>query len=146
MAINKEPIFSGIADIQWIGDMTAAHNVQDLTSGTSYLGFTADATNGGFVTHATLKANPANSTAATVWRAWINNGGVLSTASNSAIIKEIGIPATTTSATAPLPDFIMPLNFALPPGYRIYYTLGTAPGGSGEFTATTFGSKYTAQA
>lgn len=145
MAINNQPIFTGIADIQWVESMTAAQNLVDLTSGTSYLGFTADATNGGFVTHAILKANPANSTAATVLRVWLNNGATTGTSSNSALIREIGVPATTASATAPQPDFIVPLNFALPPGYRIYYTLGTAPGGSGEFTVTTFGGKYTQQ-
>lgn len=122
--------------------MTAANNTADLTTGTSYLGFTADATNGGFVREARLKANPANNTAATVWRIWINNGSTLGTAANSMLFCEIGIPATTTSATAPQPDFIATLNFALPAGYRIYFTLGTAPGGSGAFIGCVIGGKY----
>ena len=142
MAANTSPIFTLLGDIQWAESITAANNTLDLTTGTSYLAFTADATNGGYVREARVKANPANNTAATVMRFWLNNGATTGTASNSAIIGELGIPATTASATAPLPDFVYPLNFALPAGYRIYVTVGTAPGGSGEFTCTVIGGKY----
>lgn len=141
-APNTEPLFSRVADIQWVESIVTAHNVVDLTSGTSYLVFTADATNGGYVREVRIKANPANNTAATVARLWLNNGSTVGTASNSAFITEVGIPATTASATAPLPDIVIPLNLALPPGYKIYLTVGTAPGGSGEFTATAIGGKY----
>jgi hypothetical protein len=75
-------------------------------------------------------------------RFWLNNGATVGTASNSAIIGELGIPATTTSATAALPDFDYPLNFAMPAGYAIYVTVGTAPGGSCEMSVTVFGGKY----
>lgn len=142
MAANTSPIYTLTPDVQWIGSMTAANNTADITSGTSYLVFTADATNGGFVREIRLKANPANSTVATVLRVWINNGSTTGTAANSAILTEIGIPATTTSATQALPDFIVPINFPLPAGYKLYLTLGTAPGGSGAFTATAIGGKY----
>ena len=142
MAANTSPIFTLLGDIQWAESITAANNTLDLTTGTSYLAFTADATNGGYVREARVKANPANNTAATVMRFWLNNGATTGTASNSAIIGELGIPATTASATAPLPDFVYPLNFALPAGYRIYVTVGTAPSGSGEFTCTVIGGKY----
>ena len=142
MAANTSPIFTLLGDIQWAESITAANNTLDLTTGTSYLAFTADATNGGYVREARVKANPANNTAATVMRFWLNNGATTGTASNSAIIGELGIPATTASATAPLPDFVYPLNFALPAGYKIYVTIGTAPGGSGEFTCTVIGGKY----
>ncbi len=141
-APNTAPVFSYVGDIQWITAMTAANNTLDLTSGTSYLAYTADATNGGWVKELRLKASPANSTVATVLRVWLNNGSTTGTASNSSLIGELGIPATTTSATQPQPDFIFPLGFALPAGYKIYCTLGTAPGGSGQFTATVFGGKY----
>lgn len=142
MAANIDPIYTKVGDLQWITAMTAANNTLDLTSGTSYLGFTADATNGGFVRECRLKASPANSTVATVWRVWINNGSTTATAANSALFAEIGIPATTTTAVNPLPDFICSLNLALPAGYKIYFTLGTAPGGSGQFTGIVIGGKY----
>jgi hypothetical protein len=141
-APNSEPIFSRVADVQWAENIVTANNTIDLTSGTSYLAFTADSTNGGFVRNARVKVNPANSSAATVVRFWLNNGSTTGTAANSAIIGELGLPATTTSATAPLPDFDYGLNMALPPGYKIYVTVGTAPGGSCELTVTIFGGKY----
>lgn len=141
-APNTEPVYSKVGDIQWVESITAANNTIDLTTGTSYLVFTADATNGGFVSRVIVKANPANNTAATVVRLWLNNGSTTGTSSNSALVAEQGIPATTASATAALPDFTIPLNMALPPGYKIYLTIGTAPGGSGEFTATAIGGKY----
>ena len=141
---NSEPIFSRVADIQWKGDILTANNNQDLTTGgsTSYEVFVADSTNGGFVRNARVKANPANNTAATVVRFWLNNGSTTGTAANSALIGELGLPSTTASASAPQADFDYGLNMALPPGYKIYVTIGTAPGGSGEFTCTVFGGKY----
>lgn len=142
MPPNTNPVFSYVADIQWAESIVTANNTIDLTSGTSYLVFTADATNGGFIRELRIKVNPANNSAATVVRVWLNNGSTIGTSSNSAIIGEIGLPATTTSATAALPDFAFPCNFALPPGYSIYITVGTAPGGSCELTVTAFGGKY----
>lgn len=142
MAANISPIYSRTPDIQWIGSMTAANATADITTGTSYLAFTADATEGGFVQQIRLKANPANSTVATVLRVWINNGATTGTATNSALFAEIGIPAITASTTGAQPDFVVPINVPLPAGYKIYLTLGTAPGGSGAFTAITIAGKY----
>lgn len=144
MPPNRSPIFSRQPDIQWIGDITAANTNQDLTSGTSYLVFTADASNGGILRSIRIKANPGNNTAATVARVWINNGATTGTASNSALYAEVGIPATTASSTSPQADitYTFPEGFALPAGYRVYLTLGAAPGGSGEFTATAVGGAY----
>ena len=142
MSANASPIFTKVADIQWIGPCTAANNTIDITSGTSYLVFTADATNGGLVQDLRVKANPGNSTIATVMRVWLNNGSTTVTALNSTLLAELGLPATTTSATAALPDFSLPLGIALPPGYRLYVTFGTAPGGSGSFAVAAIGGKY----
>lgn len=142
MAANTAPIYTRTADIQWITAITAANTTLDITSGTSYLIFTADATEGGFVREVRIKASPANNTAATVARIWLNNGSTTGTAANSALITEVTIPATTASNSAALPDIIVPINMALPAGYKLYLTLGTAPGGSGQFTATAIGGKY----
>ncbi len=140
---NSEPIYSRVGDVQWIGAIITANNTKDLTgAGVSYLVFTADATNGGYVRELRLKADPANNTAATVLRVFVNNGSTIGTAANSTFIGELAVPATTASAVNALPDFIYPLNFALPPGYKIYLTVGTAPGGSGQFSATVVGGKY----
>lgn len=142
MAANTAPIYTLLGDCQWITAITAANTTLDITTGTSYLVFTADATNGGFVREVRVKASPANATAATNVRLWLNNGSTTGTASNSALFTEIGVPATTASNTNANPDFIIPVNFALPPGYKIYLTLGTAAGGSGQYTAIAIGGKY----
>jgi hypothetical protein len=142
MAANTDPIFSRLGDVQWIGAMTAANTNADLTAGTPYLAFTADATNGGYVSYIRIKANPANNTAATVVRVWINNGSTTGTAANSALFTEVSIAATTATSSAALMDTTIPLNLALPAGYKVYLTLGTAPGGSGAFTGTCVGGKY----
>jgi hypothetical protein len=137
---NSEPIFSRVADVQWIGSITVANNTANIATGTSYLAFTADATNGGFVKSAKVKIAPATSSAATVVRFWLNNGLTTATAANSSLIGELGLPATTTTASAPQPDFEYPLNFAMPPGYRLYVTVGTAP--TAALTVTVLGGKY----
>ena len=142
MAANTSPIYTRLPDIQWVESIVTANNTLDLSSGTSYLVWTADATEGGYLREIRIKANPAANTAATVARIWINNGSALGTALNSAFFTEAGIPATTASATNPNPDIVIPINMAVPPSYRFYLTIGTAPGGSGEFTATGIGGKY----
>lgn len=139
---NTQPIYSKAALAQWAVNMTAANNTIDITSGTTYTVFTADATNGSFCPGVTVKVNPSQNTAATVMRFWLNNGSSVGTDTNSVLIGELGMPATTTSATAPQPDFFFPVNRALPAGYKIIATLGTAPGGSGEIMATVMGGQY----
>lgn len=142
MTANVKPIYTRTADVQWITAMVTANNTIDLTSGTSYLVFTADATEGGFVREVRIKPSPSQNTATTVARLWINNGSTTATAANSILFTEQGIPSTTTSATQPQSDFVIPVNLALPPGYKLYITLGTAPGGSGQFGAVAIAGKY----
>ena len=142
-APNSEPIFTRVADIQWSESITGANTTIDLTNNTNvYLVFSADATNGGYVQRARIKANPSANTAATVARFWVNNGSAVTTSANSALIGEIAIAATTAGNTTAQTDFEYPLGFAMPPGYKLYCTFGTAPGGTGEFTVTVFGGKY----
>jgi hypothetical protein len=141
MSANTAPIFTVTPNIGIATGMTAANTNADLTAGTSYLGFTAGAA-GSFVKEIRLKAAPGNSTVATVLRIWINNGSSLGTSTNSSLFAEIGITATTANAAAAQPDFVFAMNRALPAGYKLYLTLGTAPGGSGAFNATVVGGDY----
>ena len=140
MAANTAPIFSLLGDIQFTTAMTVANTTKDLTAGTSYLAFTADATNGGFVQRIRLRPLGTN-TNATVARVWINNGSATGSAANNALFDEITLTATTGIETAALATFELPLNFALPPGDKIYVTLGTAPTSAG-WQATVIGGKY----
>jgi hypothetical protein len=141
MPANNQPIFTRLADVQWtISAMTVANTTADLTSGTIYLAFTADTTNGGYVQRVrfrTLGTN-ANATAA---RIWVNNGSTTATAANNALIDEITLPTTTVSQVAAQSNYELPLNFALPAGYRVYITVATAPTSAG-WNATVIGGKY----
>jgi hypothetical protein len=126
--------------IAWVGPIVTANTTPDLSSGTSYLLFTADATNGSFVTKLRLHATPAGNTTATVLRLFINNGGSTGTATNNSLFDEITLPATTASAVAATPNYEIPLNFALPPGYALYATIGTAS--ANGWYGTVIGGKY----
>jgi hypothetical protein len=149
MAANFQPIYSRVADIQWIFIPAAgsALTAGDLTTGTVgtnvFLVMTADATNGGFVRELRIKVNPfgAGATAATVVRFWVNNGSTIATVTNSSLIGELGMAAVTNTQTAPTADFSYTVNFPLPPGYIIYATVGTAPGGNG-LNVTAIAGKY----
>jgi len=141
MAANTQPIFTLTPDIQWSdAAITASNTTKDLTSGTIYLVFTADATNGGYVQRIRFRPLGTNSNA-TACRIFINNGSATGTATNNTLWDEITLPATTNSEVAAQANYELPLNFALPAGYRIYVTVGTAPTSAG-WDATIIGGKY----
>ena len=142
MPANTSPIFTRIGDVQWISGIATSNTTTDLTSGTSYLAFTADATNGGYVQKIRFRAvtGTGNNNIATVARVWINNGSVTTTAANNILYDEISLAATTGSPTAALSIYELPLNIALPAGYKIYITLGTTV--SAGYYATVVGGKY----
>ena len=124
MAGNTAPIYSKVADWQWIGAITTANTTKDLSAGTSYLAFLSDATNGGYVKK--LRIRHLGTNVATVMRVFINNGSVTTTATNNILFDEIGIASNTVSETSASSIYELPINEALPPGYRIYVTIGTA--------------------
>lgn len=139
MAANSNPIFSRIGDIQWGGAAaTAANTTVDLTSGTKYTIFTSDATNGGRLEK--IKFRPLGTNVATVARIWINNGATPGTAANNSLYHEVTLPATTVSQVAAQTDIYATLELALPPGYVVYVTLGTAV--AAGFHITGVGGKY----
>ncbi len=138
MAANTAPIYTKEGDIQWIGGITTANTTTDLTTGTSYLAFTADSTNGGYVQK--IRFRSAGTNVATVARVWINNGSTTGTATNNTLFDEISLAASTVSQTSALAVYELPLNFALPLGYKIYITLGTTV--AAGYHATVIGGKY----
>lgn len=142
MAGNFNPIYSRVGDIQWLPQfISAADTVISGTSlGANNLVFTADSTNGGWVQKIRFRATNAGNTTATVARIFINNGSSTGTAANNAVIDEITLPATTASNSAATVNYEVPLNFALPPGYKLYVNIGTAS--ANGWMATCFGGKY----
>lgn len=129
MPANTAPIFSISGDVSNNSGtgmnalITAAANDYTGAGANNSLVFTAGA-NGGFVQRLRFKAGGTN--VATVARIFINNGSANTTASNNVFFDEIALPATTASATAGTPTIDLPINIALPAGFRIYVGLGTA--------------------
>lgn len=137
-SLNTQPIYTASADTQWIGSATVANTTKDLTSGTAYLAFTASATGGGYVQR--LRLRPLGTNVASLARIFINNGSDTGTTANNILWDEVTLPATTNSETSALPTYEIPLNFALPPGYRIFVTIAT--GVAAGFAITVIGGKY----
>lgn len=121
--LNTKPIYSRNPIIAWGAGITAANTAMDGT-GTVTTVFTADATNGGRIEK--IKARSLGTNVATVLRIFINNGSTNATAANNTLYTEATIAATTASASAALADNEVLLNLALPAGYTINVTLGTA--------------------
>ena len=138
-ANNTSPIYTGIPHIEWIDAVATANTTRDLTSGTSYLAFTADATNGGYLNK--LRFAPKGTNIQTVARIWINNGSTTGTAANNFLFQEVTLIATTSSETQSLPFTEVPLDIALPAGYKIYITVGTTV--SAGFMVGVVAGKYT---
>lgn len=123
MAANTAPIFSIAGDVQWGATALTAANTDRSGIGTVLNVFTAGV-DGGFVQRIRFRA--AGSNVATVARVFINNGSTNTNAVNNNLFDEITLAASTAIETAALPTYELPLNFALPPGYTLFVTLGTA--------------------
>lgn len=135
--LNTQPIFTASGDTQWAVSAVTANTTKDLTLGTNYLVFTASS-NGGYVQRLRFRALGTN--VATVARVFINNGSTNATQVNNVLWDEVSLPATTVSETSALSTYEVPLNFALPAGYRLYVTLGT--GVAAGYSITCIGGKY----
>lgn len=123
MATNTTPIWTGTPAFGFGAAVTAANTATDGT-GTVTTIFTADATNGGFVGFVKLK--PLGTNVASKCYLFVNNGSTNATATNNVMVAEITLPATTASNTAALVALGYNLQLALPAGYKVNMTLGTA--------------------
>lgn len=139
MAVNTSPIFSAKGDIEWTIVQTAANTTYDGTIGTPAIVFSASV-DGGFVQRLRFKAS--GSATATVARVFINNGQTTGSAANNVLFDEITLAATTAIQTAATAVYELPLNVALPAGYRILTTLGTVQSAGGGWYAVAVGGSY----
>lgn len=137
MSTNTDPIFTGTPDLQFGTAVTAANTAMDGT-GTVTTIFTAGV-DGGYVGLCKLKALGTN--VASVARFFVNNGGANSTPANNALIGEVTLPATTANATAALVELGYFFGLALPAGWKINMTLGTAV--AAGWIASVEGGSYT---
>jgi hypothetical protein len=141
MPANTAPIFSAKGAIQWNPAILNTANTAKDGTGTVATVFTGNAAGnnaGNFVQK--LVARPLGTNVATVLRLFINNGGVNTTAANNSLIAELTLPATTLSEIAAQPDFVLPLNFAVPAGYKLNATIGTTV--AAGFSVTIIGGEY----
>ena len=138
MAINTSPIFSKKGDIQWASAALLSANTAKDGTGTIASVFTAG-TDGAFVQR--LVARPLGTNVATVLRVFVNNGASNVTAANNSLVAEMTLPATTLSEVASLPPYELALNYALPAGFKITCTIGTAV--AAGFALTVLGGSYT---
>ena len=139
MASNTSPIFSSTGDIQWTQVQTTASLTYDGIIGPSAIAFSASVS-GGFVQRVRFKAS--GSATATVARVFINNGQATGSIGNNVLFDEITLAATTVIQTAATAVYELPLNIALPAGYRILTTLGTAQVAGGGWYAAAVGGSY----
>jgi hypothetical protein len=122
MPPNTKPIFPLVPNIG-IARITAGNTATDGT-GTVTTMFTAG-TNGARLDKVTISS--AGTNVATVLRLFLNNGSATSTAANNALVAEIDLPATTSSAVkANSPRFDVNLDIALPAGWKLTAVLATA--------------------
>lgn len=135
MAANLTPIFPLTPKALW-ATLTAANTAKDGT-GTVVNLVTAGA-NGAFVEDIRVKALGTNT--ASVLRIFLNNGASNAVAANNTLWYEISLPATTLSEVAALVDIVIPINRAIPIGYKLNATIGTtvaagwaATGSAGDY-------------
>ena len=134
---NTDPIYSKQGDIQW-GTPSATQNQAFDGTGTVSTVFTADATNGGYVSY--IKAKPTGTAVVSSLRIFLNNGSTNATAANNSLIGEITLPAVTIANNAANAEVMFPLNMALPPGYKINVAITTTVANTWQVTAV--GGKY----
>jgi len=141
MPANTSPIFSAKGAIQWNPAILNTANTAKDGTGTVATVFTGNAAGnnaGNFVQK--LVARPLGTNVVTVLRLFINNGSANTTAANNSMIAELTLPATTLSEIAAQPDYVLPLNFAVPAGYKLNAAIGTAV--AAGFAVTVIGGEY----
>ena len=128
MAANNQPVFTKKGNNSANGGTTMTAGMVTATadftgaSANHVLAHTAGA-DGSYVKRVRFVATGTNT--ATVARIYINNGSVNTTASNNQFFGQVSLPAITLINTAATPEVDYPLEFALPPTFRIYIGLGT---------------------
>jgi len=144
MPSNSEPIYSRQGDVSSNGTTGMATTITTATgdytgaSANHQLVFTADSTNGGYVSRLRFQATGTNT--ASVARIYLNNGSSNTTASNNSFYGQISLPGTTATNTAATTEIDYPMNLALNPGFRIYVGVGTTV--AAGWVCTAIGGKY----
>lgn len=157
MPANTEPIYTltpniGFGLITGVNLAAVAANVSTSGSGVlsggtidMVLAFSAGA-NGSFVKEARIKAVGTTGLIANVatsirlFLSSVDTGSA--TTANTHFITEVAIPAITGAANAASPDFIVPLNFAIPTGMYVLANSGIIPATNGGWKVSVIGGDY----
>ncbi len=138
MAQNTAPIFTQTPRIgMGFIDSNAFNNTFTMATGGSASLFTAGAS-GSYINK--IRVKPSGSSAATVLRFFINNGGSTTVSTNNLLYAELTLPAVTVSTTLAQNDFEVPFNIAIPGSYTIYGVTATTP--LTGFSVTTVAGDY----
>lgn len=131
MPANTTPIFPKVPKTSW-GKLTTANTATDGTGTTVEVFAAGD--EGARIDQIKVRALGTN--VATVLRLYINNGSTPTVAANNSLIHETTIAATSISQVAALVDNNITITInstetvppiqALPPGYKIIASIGTA--------------------
>jgi len=149
MVANTDPIFSRAPDNQ-VGAAVIGPSANTATDGTganTYVAFTGNATDGGFVSF--IRLIPVGSPAATVARVYYCTdtgtftAGTTNTTANTAPIAHIALPAWTASQTAAAPVYDIPLNMPIEANHKLLISFGTSTGAAGTgYNTFTAGGLY----
>lgn len=142
MALNTNPIYSGIGQMTWTTALSASNTSYDMTSGVSASVFTASPS-GSYLQR--IRFKPSGSTTASVGRVFINNGSNTTTATSNVLFDEISLPAITATNASSTPVFEIPMNLPLPANYVVYVTLGIGQGPGAGWYASAVGGSYVPQ-
>lgn len=151
MAANTAPIYTLTPNIG-ATRITAQQVTTGRGDGTGtvatdiFKAFTAGAS-GSYVKEVRIKpaaSAASTSTTATSIRVYYSTVGSGSTTSaDTKLVGEIAIPAVTAASTnTPVPDFILPLNFAIPSASFIHVGSGATIAASTEFHTIVIGGDY----
>lgn len=147
MAANTDPIYSRASDIQALACIAIAANADSTGGGTLQPFYQADTTNGGFVQKVRIQpiATTATATTATSIRIFLSNitgTWTGNSSSNTWSIGELTLPATTLSATLGQATYEIPLNMAIPAGWRLVCSFGTTLAANTGYVVAAIAGKY----
>ena len=146
---NATPQFTRNGNVSGVAITAANTNSEGVgTIGTtSFLAFTADATNGSFVDTVRFFATAsaaATATTATVGRIFISSlASGTTAATNTFCIGEVWLPVLSAdSSTQPNSPIDFPVGFRIPPGWTILVTNHAVPAASTQWIAVVIGGDY----
>lgn len=131
MTANTSPIFPNAPKAAW-ATITAANTAKDGT-GTVNNVVTAGV-NGAYIED--VRAKPLGTNVASVLRLFLNNGSTNATPANNTLWYEISLPISTLTEVAAMNDIVVPINRAIPAGYKLNAVIGTAVAAGWAVTGT----------